>query len=267
MGNQPKGGRRIMDFNHLDKLPSSECALEINELHKSYGKKEVIQGLNLQVKKGEVFGFLGKNGVGKSTTIDCVIGCKKFQGGEIKILGDDILLHPLEAKAHFGYVASEPNCYESMTGYEYLDFIASVYSVSQVDFANNAKYLAKRLDLSEEALSRPTSGYSHGMKQKLCLIASLLHRPEIWILDEPTVGLDVMAVEELTKMMREYADNGQTVLLTSHNIDLVRELCDRVAILNHGKIALLLDLKKNPNARLSLKRTFFGVYESEGKEK
>ncbi|MGN1075606.1 MAG: ATP-binding cassette domain-containing protein, partial [Candidatus Enteromonas sp.] len=98
-----------MDFNHLDKLPSSECALEINELHKSYGKKEVIQGLNLQVKKGEVFGFLGKNGVGKSTTIDCVIGCKKFQSGEIKILGDDILLHPLEAKAHFGYVASEPN--------------------------------------------------------------------------------------------------------------------------------------------------------------
>jgi len=151
-----------------------------------------------------------------------------------------------------------------MTGYEYLDFIASVYSVSQIDFANNVRYLCSRLDLPEEALSRPSSGYSHGMKQKLCLIASLLHRPKVWILDEPTVGLDVMAVEELTKMMREYADNGQTVLLTSHNIDLVRELCDRVAILNEGKVASLLDLNKNPNARLSLKRQFFETYQKEG---
>ncbi|HBS02867.1 MAG TPA: 3-dehydroquinate dehydratase, partial [Firmicutes bacterium] len=132
------------------------------------------------------------------------------------------------------------------------------------DFANNVRYLCSRLDLPEEALSRPSSGYSHGMKQKLCLIASLLHRPKVWILDEPTVGLDVMAVEELTKMMREYADNGQTVLLTSHNIDLVRELCDRVAILNEGKVASLLDLNKNPNARLSLKRQFFETYQKEG---
>ncbi len=239
-------------------------AIEIRGLKKSYGKKQVLKGLDLTVNQGEVFGFIGKNGVGKSTTIDCVIQAKPFDEGSISVMGHDVKEEPIQAKRQFGYCASEPNCYESMTGYEYLDFIASVYSVSQIDFANNVRYLCSRLDLPEEALSRPSSGYSHGMKQKLCLIASLLHRPKVWILDEPTVGLDVMAVEELTKMMREYADNGQTVLLTSHNIDLVRELCDRVAILNEGKVASLLDLNKNPNARLSLKRQFFETYQKEG---
>ncbi len=243
---------------------SNVPAIEIRGLKKNYGKKQVLKGLDLTVNQGEVFGFIGKNGVGKSTTIDCIIQAKPFDAGSISVMGHDVKEEPIEAKRQFGYCASEPNCYESMTGYEYLDFIASVYSVSQIDFANNVRYLCSRLDLQEEALSRPSSGYSHGMKQKLCLIASLLHRPKIWILDEPTVGLDVMAVEELTKMMREYADNGQTVLLTSHNIDLVRELCDRVAILNEGKVATLLDLNKNPNARLSLKRQFFEIYQKEG---
>ena len=126
-------------------------AIEIKGLFKAYGKKEVIKGLDLEVRQGEVFGFIGKNGVGKSTTIDCVIGCKKFQQGEITIMGHNILEEPLQAKKCFGYVPSEPNCYESMTGYEYLDFVASIYGVSQVDFANNTEYLAKRLDLSKEA--------------------------------------------------------------------------------------------------------------------
>jgi ABC-2 type transport system ATP-binding protein len=241
--------------------PAAPLAVEIKGLYKAYGKKEVIKGLDLEVRKGEVFGFIGKNGVGKSTTIDCAIGCKKFQKGTIKIDGVDILEDPLRAKKKFGYVASEPNCYEVMTGFEYLDFVASIYGVSQVDFSNNAKYLSRRLDLKEDDLMRPISGYSHGMKQKLCLIASLLHRPSVWILDEPTVGLDIMAVEELTKMLKEYAANGQTVLITSHNIDLVSSLCDKVAILNNGVVAVTLDLVKNPNNRLSLRKTFFDVYE------
>ena len=238
--------------------------IEIVGLQKSYGKKHVIKGLDMTVYPGEVFGFLGKNGVGKSTTIDCLIGCKDFQEGEIYINGYDIRKDPIEAKKCFGYVSSEPDCYEAMTGYEYLDFIASVYGIGEVDFKNNVRYLANRLDLKDEDLALPSSGYSHGMKQKLCLIASLIHTPEVWILDEPTVGLDVMAVEELNKMLREYADNGQTVLLTSHNIDLVGAVCDRVAILNEGKIAVTLDLKANPNHRLGLRRTFFEIYGRSG---
>lgn len=235
-------------------------SLSIKDLYKSYGKKEVLKGLDLDVYEGEMFGFLGRNGIGKSTTIDCVIGSKKFNSGTILLNGYDITLNPLDAKESFGYVASEPTCYEEMTGYEYLEFVASVYGLSESNFSQNYKYLCNRLQLKLEELSNPISDYSHGMKQKLCLAASLLHKPKLWILDEPTVGLDIMAVEELKKMMKEYANHNNTVFITSHNIDLVAKLCDRVAIINDGKVVALYDLNKDPNKRLQLSKIFFTTY-------
>ena len=237
-----------------------KSVISIKNLHKSYGKKDVLMGLDLEVYEGEMFGFLGRNGIGKSTTIDCMIGCKKFQKGTIELDSYDIKMFPIEAKYSFGYVASEPTCYEEMTGYEYLEFTASIYGLSEANFSKNYKYLVNRLQLKLEELSNPISDYSHGMKQKLCLAASLLHNPKIWILDEPTVGLDIMAVEELKKMMREYASHGNTVFITSHSIELVAKLCDRVAIINDGKVAALYDLNKDPNKRLQLSRIFFSTY-------
>ena len=237
-----------------------QVTISIKGLHKAYGKKEVLLGLDLEVYEGELFGFIGKNGIGKSTTIDCMIGLKKFQKGTIILDGYDISKEPLEAKETFGYVASEPTCYEVMTGYDYLEFIASVYQLSEKEFKSNYKYLSSRLSLSEEDLGQSIASYSHGMKQKLCLVASLLGNPKIWILDEPTVGLDIMAVEELKKMMKEYASHGNTVFVTSHNIDLVAKLCDRVAIINKGKVVGIYDLKKNPNYRLQLSRIFLETY-------
>jgi len=234
--------------------------ISIHNLYKTYGNHEVLKGLNLNVFKGELFGFIGKNGVGKSTTIDCMIGVKRFQKGTISLNGIDVAKEPLLAKSIFGYVPSEPNIYETMTGYEYLEFVASIYGISEGEFKTNYKYLAKRLDLKESDLNKYTSEYSHGMKQKLCLIASLIHNPDIWILDEPTVGLDIMAVEELKKMMREYANHGKTVFITSHNIELVAKLCDRVAIVNNGVIYELLDFKRNPNKALQLPRIFLDCY-------
>ena len=234
----------------------STPTIKIDNLFKSYGKKEVLKGLTLEVYDGELFGFLGRNGIGKSTTIDCVIGSKKFNSGTITINGYDVTKDPIDAKYSFGYVASEPACYESMTGYEYLEFVASVYQISETDFRKNYKYLCGRLKLDLKELSNPVSDYSHGMKQKLCLCASLLHNPKVWILDEPTVGLDVMTVEELKKMMREYANHNHTVFVTSHNIDLVSKLCDRVAIVNDGIVKEVFDLNKNPNKRLQLARIF-----------
>lgn len=228
---------------------------------KNYGEKKVLKGINLTVYQGELFGFIGKNGAGKSTTIDCIIGTKKFNSGKIEIYGHDVSKEPIESKKCFGYVASEPNCYNEMTGYEYLDFIASIYNVSEDNYRTNTSFLANKLDLKESDLALPTSGYSHGMKQKLCLIASLMHRPKLWILDEPTVGLDVVAVDTLTEMMRSYASSGETVFLTSHNIDLVSSICDRVAIINNGVVASLLDLKSNPNLRYQLKRIFLETLE------
>ena len=236
--------------------------ISIQNLHKSYGKKQVLKGLDLDVYEGELFGFIGKNGIGKSTTIDCVIGSKKFDDGVILLDGFDVKQEPIEAKYTFGYVASEPSCYEVMTGYDYLEFVASIYEITEGDFVRNYRYLCGRLSLDEQELANPIFNYSHGMKQKLCLVASLLHNPKIWILDEPTVGLDIMAVEELKKMMREYANHGKTVFVTSHNIDLVAKLCDRVAIVNQGKVSALFDLNREPNRRLQLSKIFMQTYGS-----
>ena len=241
-----------------DRIPT----VSIRNLHKAYGQKKVLMGLNLDVYEGELFGFIGKNGIGKSTTIDCVIGSKKFDEGSITLGGFDIKKDPIEAKHTFGYVASEPSCYEVMTGYDYLEFVASIYQISEGDFVRNSRYLCGRLALDERELSNPIFNYSHGMKQKLCLAASLLHNPKIWILDEPTVGLDIMAVEELKKMMREYANHGKTVFVTSHNIELVAKICDRVAIVNKGQVAALYDLNREPNRRIQLPKIFMDTYRS-----
>ena len=237
-------------------MEDKKVMIAINHLYKSYGKKEVLLDLNLEVFEGELFGFIGKNGVGKSTTIDCMIGAKKFNQGAIILDDFDILKEPILAKKTFGYVASEPTCYEVMTGYDFLEFIASVYQISEGFFVKNYRYLLQRLYFNEDDLKLPISNYSHGMKQKLCLVASLIHNPKIWILDEPTVGLDIMAVESLKSMMREYANHGKTVFVTSHNIELVSKICDRVAIINQGKVVAIYDLNKDPNKRLQLSRLF-----------
>lgn len=232
----------------------------IEDLYKSYGEKEVLLGLNLEVHEGELFGFIGRNGIGKSTTIDCMIGAKKFNKGRIELNGYDIVKDPIDAKKSLGYVASEPTCYEEMTGYDYLEFIASIYGMTEGDFRRNSEYLCNRLQLNLDELNNPISDYSHGMKQKLCLVASLIHSPKVWVLDEPTVGLDIMAVEELKKMLREYANHNNTVFVTSHNIELVSKICDKVAIINDGKVVALYDLNKNPNKRLQLSKIFLDTY-------
>ena len=251
-----------LQINNENNLPENEenVAILIEDLHKSYGEKEVLKGLNLEVHHGELFGFIGRNGIGKSTTIDCMIGAKRFQSGTILLDGFDIKLEPIEVKKIYGYVSSEPTCYEVMTGYEYLEFVASIYHLNETEFSSSYKYLVNRLLLDEKELANQISNYSHGMKQKLCLVASLLHSPDIWILDEPTVGLDILATEELKKMMREYANHGKCVFVTSHNIELVSKLCDRVAIINDGVVKHIFDLNKNPNKRLQLSRIFLETF-------
>ncbi len=247
-------------MNNNNETQTIKPAIKIDKLFKAYGKKEVLKGLDLEVFPGELFGFIGRNGVGKSTTIDCMIGTKKFNSGVITVNGFNIVADPIGAKESFGYVASEPTCYEEMTGYEYLEFIASIYKISEGDLRRNYEYLCGRLQLDLAELNNPISDYSHGMKQKLCLVASLLHSPKIWILDEPTVGLDIMAVESVKKMMREYANHGNCVFVTSHNIELVSKLCDRVAFVNNGVVDKLFDLNRDPNRRLQLAKIFIETY-------
>ena len=241
-------------------MGESRAVLEIKNLVKSYGDKEVLKGINLVAYEGQIVGLIGKNGIGKSTTIDCVTGSKNYNSGEILINGKRIEENPIETKMTFGYISSEPCLYETMTGFEYLSFIGSVYKVEKTVFRREVDELCKTFDLTERDLSAKIKGYSHGMKQKLCLIASLLNNPDVWILDEPTVGLDIMAVEELKKMMREYANHDKCVFITSHNIDIISKICDRVAIINDGKVVELMDLNKDPNKRLQLGRIFLNIF-------
>lgn len=243
-----------------EEIKQQAIAIKISNLNKSYGKKQVLHDLNLEVYEGELFGYVGKNGVGKSTTIDCLIGAKKFDSGQILINGYDIKKESYKAKKQFGYVASEPTTYEMMTGYEYLQFIGSVYDMNDETFKNNVTYLSNKLDLPDSDLKMVISSYSHGMKQKLCLIASLLSNPKVWILDEPTVGLDIMVFETLKEMMQEYVKHGKTIFITSHNIDLVAKICDRVALVNKGKIQKIIDLKQDPDKRYQLNKIFLDMY-------
>ena len=233
----------------------------IEQLNKSYGSKQVLTDLTLKVYEGELFGFIGRNGIGKSTTIDCMIGMKKFDSGTIKIYDYDIKENPIEIKKIIGYVSSEPILYEEMTGIEYLKFIASIYKVSPSTFKEQYMKLCERLEFKLDDLSFQISGYSHGMKQKISLIASVIHNPKIWILDEPTVGLDFLAVEELKKMMVEYTKLGNTVFLTSHNIDFVSDICNRVAIINKGNVKGLFNLDNDPSIKDKLKDIFIKIYE------
>lgn len=163
-------------------------------------------------------------------------------------------------KFDIGYVPSEPTSYEVMSGNEYLQFIASAYGMSQASFENNYNYLVSKFTMSEVDMNRKIKEYSHGMKQKICLMASLIHNPKVWILDEPTVGLDIMVYETLVNMIREFADNGRTVFITSHNIDMVSKLCDRVAIINNGVVDKLFDLNLDPIKRRDLGKIFFRTY-------
>ena len=242
-----------------------EVILSIKDLYKSYGKKEVLKGINLEVYKGEVFGFIGKNGAGKSTTIDCIVGLKDFNKGEIILANHNIKENPLDAKMELGYVPSEPVTYEVMSGNEYLQFVASSYNMYQEAFDKNYEFLKNKFMISDTDLNRKIREYSHGMKQKICLMASLIHNPSIWILDEPTVGLDIIVYQTLMDMLKEFAKNGKTVFITSHNIDLVSRVCNRVAIINNGVVAELIDFSKEPLKRRNLSDIFFSTYASEKK--
>ena len=236
-------------------------AIKLTNLNKSYGKKKVLYDVNIEIYQGELFGFIGKNGVGKSTTIDCILGSKLFDSGEILVNDLNIKEKPIKVKKMIGYVASEPTCYEDMIGAKYLQFVASIYEISPQIFVKNLDYLLKKFEFKEEDLYRQIKEYSHGMKQKICLIASLIHNPKIWILDEPTVGLDAMSANELSLLMKDYVKHGNTCFVASHNIDLISKLCDRVAIIKDGKIYQIFDLKHEPSLRNKIQNIFLRLYQ------
>ncbi len=249
-----------MDFDEIMDDETTEL-VKVEHLHKQYGKHVVIKDLSFTVNKGECYALIGRNGIGKSTTIDCIVGLKEKDSGKISIYGYDQDKDPLSYKVNFGYCSSEPIAYECMSGKEYLTFIASAYGMIQRTFNDNYESLKETFSFPEEDLVRRIGEYSHGMKQKICLMGSLIHNPDVWILDEPTVGLDIMVYQILVKVAKAFLANGKAILLTSHSIEFINEISTNVAILDDGGIARNLNIKENPYLKKDLYHIFFELYE------
>lgn len=210
--------------------------ITVQNLVKSYSRddRRALDGLSLSVKPGELYGFLGPNGAGKTTTIKILVGLLRPDEGSASVAGVDVLDDPLEVKRRIGYVPDEPLLYENMSGMRFLSFIADVFGVP-ADERGTILRLAEEFQL-RDALGERISSYSHGMKQKVAIIAALLHDPDVFILDEPIVGLDPQSSFLLKETMRRQCERGKTVFFSTHVMEVAERLCDRVGIIRHGRL-------------------------------
>lgn len=216
--------------------------LEIKNLTKKYGDFVAVSDLSLHVKKGEIYGFIGHNGAGKSTVIKAIVGAHKFDGGEIIINGNSLKEKPIECKKDMAYVPDNPDIYDYLTGIQYLNFIGDIYSVPVEERDKKVKEYAEKFEISDK-LSDLISSYSHGMKQKLVLISALMHSPKLLILDEPFVGLDPVASFNLKEIMKDMCSQGASIFFSTHILEVAEKLCDRVGIIKGGKIVTEGEMK------------------------
>ena len=209
--------------------------LNIEHLTKTYGEKKAVDDLNLHIRPGEIYGFIGHNGAGKTTTLKSVAGILQFDAGEIYIGGDSVREKPLECKRKIAYIPDNPDLYEYMTGIRYLNFIADIFGVDAALRRERIRRYADAFELTGD-LAQPIAAYSHGMKQKLAIIAAWLHEPQLILMDEPFVGLDPKAAHLLKGMMREICDRGGAIFFSTHVLEVAEKLCDKVAIIKGGKL-------------------------------
>ena len=241
--------------------------LEIKNLTKSYGDSTVkaVDDLSLSLRPGEIYGFLGPNGAGKSTTIKSLVGIYPFQQGDILVDGISIKADPLKAKMKIGYVSDNHAVFERLTGREYVNHIANLY---HVDAAAAEAHTERLLDIFHlrEAFYRPIKSYSHGMKQKISVIAALVHNPKLWVLDEPLTGLDPQSSYQLKQVMKQHAAAGNTVFFSSHILDVVENLCHRCCIIKSGRLQGVYDLAELKARGESLEEIFMEVIGDIGEE-
>ncbi|NTU23103.1 ABC transporter ATP-binding protein [Brevibacillus sp. HB1.2] len=240
--------------------------IELVNVTKSYnGTIRAVDQMNFTVPKGEIFGFLGPNGAGKTTTIKMITGITRPDHGEITINGKNIRSEALEAKRQFGYVPDSPDLFLRLKGLEYVSFMADIYEVPQEVRGKRILQLADRFDM-KNALGDPIQSYSHGMRQKIMIMGALIHQPEVWILDEPLTGLDPKSSFTLKEMMREHADSGRSVFFSTHVLDVAEKLCDRVGIINKGKILFcgtFAELREHFQSDVSLESLFLELTKHE----
>ena len=240
--------------------------LEIKNLTKRYGESttNAVEDLSISLKAGEIYGFLGPNGAGKSTTIKSLVGIYPFQNGDILIDGVSIKTNPLEAKMKIGYVSDNHAVFERLTGCEYVNHMANLYGVDPKDAEEKINSLLEVFKL-KEAFHRPIKSYSHGMKQKISVIAALVHNPKLWVLDEPLTGLDPQSSYQLKRVMKQHAAEGNTVFFSSHILDVVENLCDRCCIIKKGRLQGVYDLSELKARGESLEEIFVSVIGEEDK--
>lgn len=239
--------------------------IEIKNVSKTYnGNIKAIDNLSLKINDGEIVGFIGLNGAGKTTAIKMMTGILIPDSGSIKINGYDIVKDSLKAKQIIGYIADNPDMFLKLTGIEFINFIADIYRVPKDERVKRIKLFSERFGLSD-VLDKPMQGYSHGTRQKMMVVAALVHDPEVWILDEPLIGLDPTSAYELKKMMRDHADKGNAVFFSTHVLEVAEKLCDRIAIIDKGKIVFVGTLKelKDKYDKKDLEKLFMEVIKND----
>ena len=209
--------------------------LKIEHLIKIYGDKKAVDDLSLHIKPGEIYGFIGHNGAGKTTTLKSIVGILQFDSGEIYIDGRSIKESPIECKKNFAYIPDNPDLYDFMTGIKYLNFIADIFGVEESVRQERIRKYAEMFVITDD-LAQPIASFSHGMKQKLAIIAAWIHNPKLIIMDEPFVGLDPKAAHLFKGMMRDVCDNGGAIFFSTHVLEVAEKLCDKVAIIKGGKL-------------------------------
>ena len=223
--------------------------IQLKNITKKYADFPAVDGLNLSVSKGEVFGFIGPNGAGKTTTIKMMAGVLEPTSGSVTIAGIDMREQPELAKSKIGFIPDRPYLYEKLTGMEFLKFTADLYGVGQNGFYNKAAQKLEMFSLADWA-DELIESYSHGMKQRLIMASALLHEPEVIIVDEPMVGLDPAAIIMVKKLMRRLAGDGATIFMSTHTLRVAEETCDRIGIINKGKLiasGTTTDLQREAN--------------------
>lgn len=209
--------------------------LRIENCTKKYGDTVAVNGLSLHIKKGEIFGFIGHNGAGKTTTIKGCCGILRFDEGEVFINGDSIIKNPLKCKQNIAYIPDNPDLYVYMTGIKYLNFISDIYGIDAAVRKERIEKYSDMLELTKD-LAVSIGNYSHGMKQKLAIIAAFIHEPKLIIMDEPFVGLDPKASHTLKTLMREFCDQGGAIFFSTHVLEVAEKLCDKIAIIKSGAL-------------------------------
>lgn len=234
--------------------------LSIYHLSKTYpGGKIGVQDLTLEVKAGEIYGFIGHNGAGKTTTIKAIVGLHKFDEGSVTIDGVSIIDDPLRAKSLTAYIPDNPELYDNLTGMQFLNFVADIFRVSKSDRQARIEKYANELEIVS-ALNDQISSYSHGMKQKLAIIAAFVHEPKLLIMDEPFVGLDPKAAFIVKNMMREFCDKGNAIFFSTHVLEVAEKLCDKIAIIKGGRL-IAAGTMEEVKGNASLEEVFLEVTE------